>query len=169
MRFQLALRAHHVPEILILLPARDRALSLHVFIWIFVAAGSLLLVGFLYEFIDARFGRRRFASRARFVKLMDGATLFVRQEGSGRPTVVFEAGIGASSLNWRYIQQAVARTTSTIAYDRAGLGWSSLRRTGTVPRRGGWALMCLLESFADYGESETSSRQTRLNRALSNE
>lgn len=118
---------------------------MRVFIWIIVAAGSLLFAGYLYQLIGGWLGRRRFASRADFVKLLDGATLFVRQEGSGRPTVVFEAGIGASSLNWRHIQQAVARTTSTIAYDRAGLGWSSRRHTARVPSIAAAELHELLE------------------------
>lgn len=106
---------------------------MHVFVWIFIAAASVLVAGYLYQAIAGRLSRRRFAKAARFVTLRDGATLLVRQQGSGRPTVVFEAGIGASSLNWRHIQQAVARATSTIAYDRAGLGWSSLRRTARTP------------------------------------
>jgi pimeloyl-ACP methyl ester carboxylesterase len=103
------------------------------FVWIFIAAGILLFSGFLYQTIGAWFGRRRFAKAAGFLILGDGARLFVRRQGSGRPTVVFEAGIGASSLNWRHIQQAVARIASTISYDRAGLGWSSSRRSARTP------------------------------------
>lgn len=118
---------------------------MHVLIWILIAAGSLLLAGFMYQSIGGWLGRNRFATRARFVKLMDGTKLFVRQQGSGHPTVVFEAGIGASSLNWRHIQQVVARTTSTIAYDRAGLGWSSLRRTARIPSVAAAELHELLE------------------------
>ena len=106
---------------------------MHVFVWILITAASLLIAGYLYQSIAGWLGRRRFAKAAHFVTLRDGATLFVRQQGSGCPTVVFEAGIGASSLNWRHIQHQVARTTSTIAYDRAGLGWSSLRRTARTP------------------------------------
>src|SRR5690348_11426584 len=106
---------------------------MHIVIWIIVAAAFLLLAGFSYQFIGSLAGRRRFANAGRFVALSDNSRLFVRQQGSGTPAVVFEAGIGASSLNWRHIQQAVARVTSTLAYDRAGLGWSTRRRSPRTP------------------------------------
>ena len=130
-RLQCSLRSRRFPEMLLLvLVATAHMLS---FVWILIAAGFLLLSGFLYQTIGGWFGRRRIAKAAQFFTLKDGVRLFVRRQGSGRPTVVFEAGIGASSLNWRHIQQAVARTTSTISYDRAGLGWSSSRRTARTP------------------------------------
>jgi len=44
--------------------------------------------------------------------------------GQGSPTVVFESGIAASSLNWTAMQAEVARFTRACAYDRAWLGWS---------------------------------------------
>ena len=105
---------------------------MHIVLWIAIAAASFLLAGFLYQSIGGWFGRRRFAN-GRFVTLCDGSRIFVRQQGSGRPAVVFEAGIGASSLNWRHIQQAIAQTTATFSYDRTGLGWSSCRRTARTP------------------------------------
>jgi pimeloyl-ACP methyl ester carboxylesterase len=51
--------------------------------------------------------------------------------GDGTPAVVFEAGISATSLNWRGVQQTIAPTTRAVAYDRSGLGWSD---PGTTPR-----------------------------------
>lgn len=104
-----------------------------IVLWITVAAILLLLAGFLYQCISGWIGRRRFAGGGRAVALSDRSRVYVRQQGSGSPAVVFEAGIGASSLNWRHIQQAVARTTSTVSYDRAGLGWSSPRRSARTP------------------------------------
>ncbi len=50
--------------------------------------------------------------------------LHLRCIGSGEPSVVFEAGLGGSSLEWEAVQRALARITRTCAYDRAGLGWS---------------------------------------------
>lgn len=38
--------------------------------------------------------------------------------------MVFESGISASSINWITVQPQVARFTSCVSYDRAGLGWS---------------------------------------------
>jgi pimeloyl-ACP methyl ester carboxylesterase len=103
-----------------------------IVLWITVACGLFLLAGFLYQSLGGWFARRRFAN-ARFVNLSDGSRIFVRQSGSGSPTLVFEAGIGASSLSWRHLQKAVAGATSTLSYDRAGLGWSSRRRSGRTP------------------------------------
>ncbi len=56
--------------------------------------------------------------------------LDVRGPDTG-PTVVLEAGLGSFSSNWYWVQQALARTTTVVAYDRAGLGWSE---RGPVPR-----------------------------------
>jgi pimeloyl-ACP methyl ester carboxylesterase len=46
---------------------------------------------------------------------------------------MFESGIGATHLNWRLIQDAIAEFTSTVSYDRAGLGWSTGCRTPRTP------------------------------------
>jgi pimeloyl-ACP methyl ester carboxylesterase len=47
--------------------------------------------------------------------------------------VLFEAGIGATNLNWRHIQERVAQFTGTASYDRGGLGWSSPCQTARTP------------------------------------
>jgi pimeloyl-ACP methyl ester carboxylesterase len=44
--------------------------------------------------------------------------------GTGSPTVVFEAGLGAMSAGWSWIQPEIGKFTRTVSYDRAGLGWS---------------------------------------------
>ena len=54
-----------------------------------------------------------------------GRYLHVVQQGTGRPGVVFEAGLAASSLSWARVQPLVATFAGTSAYDRVGLGWSS--------------------------------------------
>lgn len=50
--------------------------------------------------------------------------LHVEELGTGTPTVVFEAGLGASRAMWGGVVPAVAERTRTIVYDRAGLGRS---------------------------------------------
>lgn len=50
--------------------------------------------------------------------------LYMRCIGSGRPSVVFDAGLGGLSLEWEPVQHALAGITRTCAYDRAGLGRS---------------------------------------------
>lgn len=64
--------------------------------------------------------------------------MHVRIRGSGSPTVVFEAGIAATSLSWALVEPAVSSWTTAVTYDRAGLGWSGpavTPRTPTVAAR----------------------------------
>jgi pimeloyl-ACP methyl ester carboxylesterase len=51
--------------------------------------------------------------------------------GSGSPTVVFDSGLGGSSLDWTLVQPAVASFTRACSYDRAGYAWSD---PGPLPR-----------------------------------
>jgi pimeloyl-ACP methyl ester carboxylesterase len=44
--------------------------------------------------------------------------------GEGSPAVVFDSGLGSSSLDWARVQPGVARLTRACVYDRAGYGWS---------------------------------------------
>jgi len=44
--------------------------------------------------------------------------------GEGRPVVVLESGIAASSLSWTHVLPEVGKFTRACAYDRAGLAWS---------------------------------------------
>jgi pimeloyl-ACP methyl ester carboxylesterase len=53
-----------------------------------------------------------------------GRRLHVYETGQGSPTVVLEAGIAATSLSWRLVQDEVAKFARVASYDRAGLGWS---------------------------------------------
>jgi pimeloyl-ACP methyl ester carboxylesterase len=53
-----------------------------------------------------------------------GRRLYLECEGTGRPTVVLEAGWGSGSEAWTGVLPELARTTRTCAYDRAGLGAS---------------------------------------------
>jgi pimeloyl-ACP methyl ester carboxylesterase len=55
------------------------------------------------------------------------------REGLGGPTVIFEAGIAATNLNWCHIQEVVSGFTGTASYDRCGLGWSSPSKTPRTP------------------------------------
>ena len=49
--------------------------------------------------------------------------MHVMRAGEG-PTVVFENGPGGVALDWSLVTPEVAEFATTIAYDRAGLGWS---------------------------------------------
>jgi pimeloyl-ACP methyl ester carboxylesterase len=60
-----------------------------------------------------------------------GYRLHINCEGSGSPTVIIDAGWGAWSLEWSWVQGEVAKTTGVCTYDRAGMGYSE---AGPLPR-----------------------------------
>ncbi|MFI6500693.1 alpha/beta fold hydrolase [Nonomuraea typhae] len=59
-----------------------------------------------------------------FARLPDGRRLHYGTQGSGEPTVVFEAGLGGSRTGWGLVLPMVAKSARAVAYDRAGLGRS---------------------------------------------
>jgi len=106
---------------------------MNVFLWIAGSAAVLIAAGYLYQSIGCYRDRLRFAGSGRWVKIESGCRLYLLEKGSGGPTVLFEAGIGATNLNWCHIQETVANFTGTASYDRGGLGWSSNCRTARTP------------------------------------
>lgn len=62
---------------------------------------------------------------------VNGHSLHLFCQGEGSPTVIFEAGLGDGSVNFRSLQSRVARFTRACAYDRAGYGFSE---AGPLPR-----------------------------------
>lgn len=61
--------------------------------------------------------------------------LHAYQLGEGKPTVVFENGLGVFALQWAYIQAQMAQSTHTLSYDRAGQGWSDLSPQPRTPQQ----------------------------------
>jgi pimeloyl-ACP methyl ester carboxylesterase len=74
------------------------------------------------------------AGPGRLVAIGSGRSLFLDCVGSGTPTVVLEAGLGANTFSWRDVQAQLGRTTRTCAYDRAGIG-NSVARPGVHDAR----------------------------------
>jgi pimeloyl-ACP methyl ester carboxylesterase len=99
----------------------------------FLATTAIITIGFLYQCIGSVRDRRRFAGAGRWVEIGGKSRLYLLEKGSGGPTVIFEAGIAATNLNWFHIQENVARFTGTASYDRCGLGWSSKSKTARTP------------------------------------
>ncbi|MGD0800529.1 MAG: alpha/beta hydrolase [Terracidiphilus sp.] len=93
----------------------------------------LIAAGFIYQCLGARSDRRRYATDGRWIDIGGKRRLYLLEKGSNGPTVLFEAGIAATNLNWFYIQEAVSRFAFTASYDRGGLGWSSPCRTARTP------------------------------------
>jgi pimeloyl-ACP methyl ester carboxylesterase len=85
--------------------------------------GPLALAA-LAQLICSRRDARKFRPPGSLIKV-PGGQIHVRQAGTGRPAVVLESGIAASSLNWSLLQPRLADCTATYSYDRAGFGWST--------------------------------------------
>ncbi|MGD0731987.1 MAG: alpha/beta hydrolase [Terracidiphilus sp.] len=117
-----------------------------VFLSIVGLAASLICAGCLYQCIGAHRDRLRFAGCGRWVKVGRRSSIYLLEKGSGGPTVLFEAGIAATNLNWFHIQEIVSHFTGTASYDRTGLGWSSPCRTARTPGNIAVELHDMLES-----------------------
>ncbi len=91
---------------------------------IFLGLFCLLpLAGIVYQFAGRRRDLRKYPPPGRLVEV-DGSQFHLLETGSGECTVIFEAGIAASSVSWGLVQPRVAEFARTCSYDRAGLGWS---------------------------------------------
>jgi len=60
----------------------------------------------------------------KLVSLDDGRKMHLHCTGSGSPTVILEAGMGGSSLDWEMVQQEISSDTKVCSYDRQGYAWS---------------------------------------------
>ena len=79
--------------------------------------------GWLFQRAGLKRDERRYPPRGLLLSRR-GRYLHVVREGNGRPAVVFEAGLAATSLSWARVQPLISEFSSTFSYDRAGLGWS---------------------------------------------
>jgi pimeloyl-ACP methyl ester carboxylesterase len=104
-----------------------------LFFTIVGVAAALLVAGIAYQCLGALSDRNRYARDGRWIDIGGRRRLYLVEKGSGNPTVLFEAGIAATNLNWFHIQEPVSRFASTVSYDRGGLGWSSPARTPRTP------------------------------------
>jgi pimeloyl-ACP methyl ester carboxylesterase len=98
--------------------------------WVAGAIAILSLVGASYEAVAAAGDARRYPAPGQLVDV-GGYRLHLHCVGAGSPTVVLDAGLSGSSLDWNLVQPELARTTRVCAYDRAGMGWSD---PGPQPR-----------------------------------
>ena len=77
--------------------------------------------------------------------------LHVQVSGQGGPVVVLEAGLAASSLSWRLVQERVAEFATVVSYDRAGLGWSAAEATGNGTARDAAADLAAMLASSGFG------------------
>jgi pimeloyl-ACP methyl ester carboxylesterase len=91
---------------------------------------GLLLLGLSYQAIASALDASHYPAPGKLVDI-GGYRLHINCTGTGSPTVILDAGLGGTSLDWSKVQPAVARFTRVCSYDRAGYGWSD---TGPGPR-----------------------------------
>jgi len=85
---------------------------------------ALILTAISYEQVSRIVADRSYPPEG---KLIDagGHMLHALIKGSGSPTVVFESGLASDGyVAWYKVQDEVARLSTTVAYDRAGINWS---------------------------------------------
>jgi pimeloyl-ACP methyl ester carboxylesterase len=91
---------------------------------------ALLLLGIFSEAIASAVDAARYPASGKLVDV-GNYQLHINCTGMGSPTVILDAGLGGTSLDWSKVQPAVARFTRVCSYDRAGYGWS---QSGPGPR-----------------------------------
>lgn len=79
-----------------------------------------------------------------------GRSLYLDCRGAGTPTVVLESGMGDGAGAWAAVHDALAQTTRTCAYDRAGRGSSDPRGRHTLADAAG-DLRALLDAAGESG------------------
>jgi hypothetical protein len=99
-----------------------RRFARFVLAFVALAIGSAL-VGVAYEAVTRHADARLHPPSGRLVDV-NSVRLHIQCVGAGSPTVILDAGLGASSLDWSLVQPALGTTTKVCAYDRAGMGWS---------------------------------------------
>ena len=115
-------------------------------LWPLAALALLPLGGWLIQHAGAALDRWRYGPPGTLIQV-GGHKQHLHVTGPVTPTplIVCEAGIGASSLSWCYIQQAIARETRIAVYDRAGLGWSGPASTPRNAKQVNHELFAMLD------------------------
>jgi pimeloyl-ACP methyl ester carboxylesterase len=93
---------------------------------------GLAACGASFQGLLVRLEERRYPPPGVLVEV-GGHRLHLHCTGRGSPTVILEAGLPGSSLDWALVQPKLAPLTRVCAYDRAGYGWSE---PGPRPRTG---------------------------------
>jgi pimeloyl-ACP methyl ester carboxylesterase len=116
------------------------------FLVVFLGALALLAaVGTLYQAIGTWRDRRRFPPPGHLVRVSE-RWMHIHVAGEGTPAVIFESGMGASSLSWTLVQPQVAQFTRAVSYDRTGHGWSDPAREPRTAQQIAQELHVLLDT-----------------------
>lgn len=94
---------------------------------------AITVLGFAYERAARAGDAQRYPPPGSMLDV-GGHRLHLLCSGEGKPTVIFEAGLGESALGWARVQRDLARSARVCSYDRAGMAWSD---EGPAPRTAG--------------------------------
>lgn len=83
----------------------------------------LVPLGVLYQTDQIRLDQRQYPPPGVLVHVGE-QQFHLYCTGSGKPTIVLEAGLGDSSFIWNRVQKELSDATQVCSYDRPGLGWS---------------------------------------------
>jgi pimeloyl-ACP methyl ester carboxylesterase len=100
--------------------------------WFGIALAALVLLGVGYQTLATEIDRRTYAPRGDLYTV-NGHQMHMICAGEGSPAVILQAGGGADSLWWYWVQNQLAEHTEVCTYDRAGLGWSEPADTPRDP------------------------------------
>lgn len=110
-----------------------------------IAVVALAAWGTAYEAVASIGDAAAFPPGGRLIEV-GGSRMHLDCRGEGSPTVVLDAGLGGSSLDWSLVQPEVATTSRVCSYDRAGMGRSDSSPLPRDPARLAGELHALLEA-----------------------
>ena len=110
--------------------SRARRMALRAVVGVAALLAAIAATGVAYEAIAGTGDLSAYPPAGRLVDV-GGYRLHLDCRGEGTPTIVMDAGLGGSSLDWILVQSKLASTTQVCSYDRAGMGWSE---PGPAPR-----------------------------------
>lgn len=115
-------------------PRRSRMLSAsgRVALALIVGIALVAAAGATYETVAGSSDHLAYQPAGRLID-MGGYSMHIDCRGEGSPTVVMDAGLGGSSVDWSLVQPEVAFTTRVCTYDRAGMGWSEVSPLARTP------------------------------------
>lgn len=120
---------------------------------IMILIAVMACIGAIYQAIGNWKDARRFPQKGRLVQA--GTTklniICSGASGTGKPTVILEAGAGSPARVWGKVQPEIARFTRVCSYDRAGLGWSEPASTPRTREQEAEELKLLLSAAGEKG------------------
>ncbi len=115
-----------------------------------VLLAVLLLSGAVYQFVCTKLDEKAYPAPGKLIDI-GGYKLHILCSGHGGPTVVLDAGMGGSSLDWSFVQPEIAKFARVCSYDRAGYGWSDASPLDRTSRNIAEELHLLLKNAGEQG------------------